>query len=278
MRHLFNEAKHVDRASKLTKEEFDRKYGFRSQPVLITDMIDNWPAKNKWNNEYFKKNFSGISDMAVRPGNEKDKRQFSISDYMTYMEENKDHHPYYFKNAKFHLDTDMVNDYTVPDYFRSYLDVLGKDVPRAFQLSWMYIGATGTYSSLHLDIFNTSAWNAVFSGRKIWAFYSPDQAPYLYKGEVNLFAPNLESYPNFAKAKPLICVQNPGEVVFTPSGWWHAVYNEVGGISLTENFVNDTNYEAVKATLEFMGRYEELKVVDGCKQKFQNNHSTYMLI
>jgi ribosomal protein L16 Arg81 hydroxylase len=47
----------------------------------------------------------------------------------------------------------------------------------------------------------------------------------------------------------LQCVQEPGDIVFIPSGWWHQVRNEEPGIAVTENFVNATNAKAVGAYL-----------------------------
>jgi hypothetical protein len=72
-------------------------------------------------------------------------------------------------------------------------------------------------------------------------FYPPEQGEFLYSGEVDAFNPELSRYPLFAHTCPLMCVQNPGEIVFTPSGWWHQVVNEQRCISIAGYFVNESN-------------------------------------
>jgi oxalate decarboxylase/phosphoglucose isomerase-like protein (cupin superfamily) len=39
----------------------------------------------------------------------------------------------------------------------------------------------------------------------------------------------------------LSCVQRPGDIIFTPSNWWHQVRNDTCTLALTENFINETN-------------------------------------
>lgn len=41
------------------------------------------------------------------------------------------------------------------------------------------------------------------------------------------------------------CTQLPGDLLFTPSGWWHQVKNTKPSLSLTENLVNESNADIV---------------------------------
>jgi len=264
----------IDIISNPSLEEFNDNYGFKLKPVLITDITTAWQASTAWTNIFFKTQMGDFQENATRVNDKKDNKTFKVFDYFNYMENCEDTYPYYLTNCKFHLKTDMRNDYVVPEYFKSCLQILGEKLPIQFQLSWLYIGAQNTYSGLHLDLFDTSAWNAVITGRKFWLFYPPDQASYLYHGQVNPFNPDLDNYPEFSKAKPIVCYQNPGEVVYTPSGWWHAVYNKESGVSLTENFINNTNHEMVKIKLRKYERMEEIKVIDECmSQIYKINNS-----
>ena len=264
-----NISEKVDHISNPAKFEFNEKYGLKFKPVLIKGLTDKWGAKTKWTPDFFKNNFGNLEEPATRCYDKNDKKIFKISDYFNYMANCSDKDPYYLTNCQFHLHTEMESDYEVPSYFSNCLQIMQDKLPPEFQLSWMYIGAKNTFSGLHLDIFNTSAWNAVISGKKIWLFYPPNQVRYLYNGTVNPFEPDLIKYPLFANAKPLVCVQNPGDVVYTPSSWWHAVYNEEAGISITENFINETNYEIVKMTLLYHKKNDEAKIVEACMNQFK---------
>lgn len=59
----------------------------------------------------------------------------------------------------------------------------------------------------------------------------------------------------------------PGETVFTPRGWWHAVLNEEGGVSLTENFINEISYDIVEMTLLRHVKIREVEIVETCMVK-----------
>ena len=107
---------------------------------------------------------------------------------------------------------------------------------------------------MHVDTMMSSAWHAVVSGQKKWVFYPPDQGANLYFVEVDAFNPDFSQFPLFARAcAPLVCTQKRGDVVFTPSGWWHQVVNEEAGISVTESFLNESNVavarDAIRAAL-----------------------------
>lgn len=73
------------------------------------------------------------------------------------------------------------------------------------------------------------------------AVLPPHQTARVYVGEVNAFHPDYVEFPSFAEAEGLACVQRPGDIIFTPSNWWHQVRNETSTLALTENFINETN-------------------------------------
>ena len=59
----------VDRRHKLRRDEFLANYYSTNRPVIITGMMDDWPAMKKWNLDYFQERF-GDREIEVQMGRE----------------------------------------------------------------------------------------------------------------------------------------------------------------------------------------------------------------
>jgi histone arginine demethylase JMJD6 len=238
----------IDQLPSLEAGQFEQQYYDR--PLVLTETARHWPAVHRWTETYLSGRFGQVLQKGYRTVNgQKEGLTFRLGDYLAYMHAPPEKPPFYLTNCQFHLDTDLEVDYTIPSFFACWY----RQVPRSqrrFTLSWVFAGAAGTFSKLHTDVYDSSAWNVVVSGLKLWLFFSPEQTGCLYKGSVDPFSPDLVRYPAYHNARPLVCLQRPGELVYTPSGWWHAVYNLEPGLSITENFINHINYRQVLAYLK----------------------------
>ena len=76
------------------------------------------------------------------------------------------------------------------------------------------------------------------------------------------------SFPDAAAAdgRLLQCVCRPGDLLFVPSGWWHAALNVDDGLTLavTQNFASDANLHRVLAHL---ASPPQLSLVSGCRSE-----------
>uniref|UniRef100_K3WNU6 JmjC domain-containing protein n=1 Tax=Globisporangium ultimum (strain ATCC 200006 / CBS 805.95 / DAOM BR144) TaxID=431595 RepID=K3WNU6_GLOUD len=121
---------------------------------------------------------------------------------------------------------------------------------------WTVIGPERTGAPWHTDPARTSAWNALVKGRKRWAIYPPDSPPPGVStgknGQGREHALNMTSlswylhvYPTLLPhQKPIEIIQEEGEVIYVPSGWWHLILNLDMTIAVTQNFVDSHNLMA----------------------------------
>lgn len=118
---------------------------------------------------------------------------------------------------------------------------------------WLVIGPERTGAPWHTDPARTSAWNSLVKGRKRWAIYPPDLPPPGVQigknGENREHAMNMTSlmwylhvYPTLTpEQKPWEVIQEEGDTIYVPSGWWHLVLNLDVTIAVTQNFVDSHN-------------------------------------
>lgn len=220
-----------------------------NRPCVITGLADKWSARN-WTMGYIKE-LCGEVEMVVRRYNydtlKIEDKKIRVADYIDYViqnEEDPDKNPYY-ANGNLNPPPELWADYDIPDYLRCNFDNFRTD-PEKMTFSWIFIAPKYGLTRLHTDIIHSFNWNLVITGKKLWVYYPDDQVPYINHGLVNPFAPDLELNPDFKETDPITYVQSPGEIVFTPSPWWHAVLNLEMGVSLTENFINQYDIKNVK--------------------------------
>ena len=109
-----------------------------------------------------------------------------------------------------------------------------------------YIGPERSGTCIHVDPLATSAWNTVIEGRKLWVLFPPGVSKSVAKGldvikkgeddeAVNYFVDILPRIRNKYKDAFNIIqfIQEPGDTVFVPGGWWHAVINLDNTVAIT---------------------------------------------
>jgi ribosomal protein L16 Arg81 hydroxylase len=108
------------------------------------------------------------------------------------------------------------------------------------------------YGQLHFDRYQLFVATYQLYGRKQWWLYPPSDTPFLYAmpyygdwfphySPVEQDKPDLDRFPEFAKAKGLSVVMEPGEVLFCPRSWWHNTRNLTTSMSVAVRMVNRAN-------------------------------------
>ena len=232
---------HVEKRSRLSRDEFIERYVRGCRPVVITDMARDWPAMQRWSFAEFKRRY-GAMTVQVQAGREKD------ADF----EVNKMQHKHTTNFAAF-LDRVVTSGPNNDEYltannellrrpeFQGLLDEVGPlpdycDPSSLTRCASLWVGPEGTKTPLHHDTLMLLHTQIV--GRKRWRFIAPSSAPRLYN-DFDVYSPvnfenlDLARFPEAAGVKVLEVVVEPGESVFLPLAWWHQVTSLDKCISLS---------------------------------------------
>jgi hypothetical protein len=235
----------VERRKNISVEEFRARYAIPGVPVVLDGLAEDWPARSLWTFDFFRRHYGG-RDVAVYPGPRKtDPRTMKLGSYLEYMENTQDELPDYLSRWSLSSFPELAAQYRRPPHFTCWSDRLPDELRPTWK--WLYLGPRGSGSAMHRDFIGSAAWNVLFVGEKVWRFYPPNQRSQVYAGEVDAFRPDCVRFPLFSEAEGLSCVQRPGDIIFTPSDWWHQVRNETCTLALTENFINETNGQCLRA-------------------------------
>lgn len=245
---------------------FQKQFETPRRPVILTDIVNDWPAFNDWDPSALAKI---LGETPFNAGG----FPFTFSQYLEYSDAihaSDDQALYIFDNNFAKKTPQLADSYTVPSLFTEDLfSVLGEEKRPDFR--WLIAGPRRSGSSFHKDPNATSAWNAAIKGRKKWVFFPPDVTPPGITptsdgSDVTAPLSVIEWFVNFynrdviESCGGLEAVVNPGELMFVPRGWWHCVLNLDFSIAITQNFVSSVNVEAVVRWIK-----QRPEQISGCK-------------
>ncbi|OQR96678.1 histone arginine demethylase [Achlya hypogyna] len=243
------------RADALAPVDFLARFGRR--PVMLLGACDSWPAfpaagerrPAAWTLETLALRFGDVSCRITHNLEVDASVELTLADYQAYVAGQHDETPLYIFDPHFgDKMPSLLDDYEVPAVFAH--DLLGVlDDAKRPEFRWLVAGPARSGAPWHLDPVQTSAWNSLFVGRKRWALYPPHHPPpgvRLEDGEAAVNMTSLEWYLNVyptlrPEEQPYEVVQEPGETIYVPSGWWHLVLNLDFSVAVTQNFVDANN-------------------------------------
>lgn len=232
---------HVEKRSRVSRDEFIERYVRACRPVVLTDLAHDWPAMQRWSFAEFKRRYGHLT-VQVQSGRDTDV-DYEVNKVRLRRETNF---------AAF-LDRVATSGVTNDEYltasnellrrpeFASLLDDIGSlpdfcDRPAMSRSASLWVGPAGTRTPLHHDTLMLLHTQIV--GRKRWRFVSPLSGPRVYN-EFDVYSPvdfeklDLARFPEAAKVKVLDVVVEPGETMFLPLAWWHQVSSLDRCISLS---------------------------------------------
>lgn len=264
----------VDRRYRLSTADFHAEYESTNTPVVLTGCIDNWPARRKWRAAQFCAHYGDIPLKAN--GRSTDGRRFRMParDFFAYAHSANGEKPLYvFDKKVLESVPELRQDYqTLPYFAEDFFDFMtAADRP---DYRWLLIGPDGSGTPFHTDPHATSAWNAVLEGVKRVTLYPPTvtppgveeelihtdyyaSEPYMVSYRQTLPARATQSLPSSAASspsppvppRPVEALVFPGDVIFIPSGWWHAVINIGLTVAVTQNVCSRYTFPLVAADM-----------------------------
>ena len=218
----------LERVSDLSPKEFIHEFVTPGKPVILTDLTRNWPAMGKWTPEFFSKNYGHIS-------HEVKGVRYSVEQQMELIKSSTEEKPAPYS---YNLDIDDLFPELIADVKPFLLDRWDRFVSpfwpkvlfRGSIKHEVFFGGKGaSFPVLHVDLQHLHTQITQLHGDKEFFLFPPDQTPYmyprkeypLYAGIDDVFAPDIERFPLFAKASGYREMLREGETIFFPTGWWH---------------------------------------------------------
>lgn len=239
-----------------------------------------WPALHRWDLAALATD-PDLRDRPLKVGEDDDGHTLRVKlrYFLRYLATNTDDSPLYIFDATFDEDRyakRLLNDYTVPPgYFDEDLFGLVGERRRP-PYRWWLVGPARSGTTVHIDPLGTSAWNTLVRGVKRWVLFPPHVPKSVVKGRrlilpkeddeaVHYFCyilPRIKrraaavaaagakssSLPEGYDYSDFECYefnQYPGETVYIPHGWWHAVLNVSDSVGITQNYCSSRNFDVV---------------------------------
>jgi len=252
----------ITRLDSLTPDEFAERFERASEPVIVKNVpaAEGWAADG-WTYDAFAREYGA---MKLKCGEDDDGKTIRVAarDFCSYVagDSMRDDSPLYVFDGCFGDRGDgksLLDHYKPPKFCgRDDLFELVGEGPRP-PYRWLLLGPKRSGTCVHVDPLGTSAWNTVLKGRKRWVLFEPGTTKSVATGSklvepgeddeaVHYFADIL---PRVRRAHPqarrIECVQEPGETIYVPGGWWHAVLNLDDSVGVTQNYCSRENFRTV---------------------------------
>jgi hypothetical protein len=213
-------------------------------PALLHGVAQDWSALHRWTLDFLEQRF-GDCEVTLQRGAAQ--RVTSLRRFVADLR-NEQSGAWYLVDFGFeHECPDMLQDFVLPPCLESWhFELPVEDRPG---LRSLYVGGAGSGVALHVDILQTCAFSTLISGCKHWYFCPPSALTTWLSEEPDLFDPVVRDRLRLKGLQIFEHVQQAGETLFVPSGWWHQTRNLTTSIALTGNILNAWNEQKVRLAI-----------------------------
>jgi len=226
----------IERRAGVPPDDIRALYMRAAQPVVLTDVVDRWPALTKWTDGFLKTTVGHVEVTACTGRNAADDPNHDIERFYTKMPfadfvdqvagAGVTNDLYLVGNTRF-LEADgadvLLDD--VDDDVQAYLDG-----PVVKERCSFWFGPAGTVTALHHD--PTSVLYAQVRGQKRFRLLSPGNVPALMAADGTYADIDVDDAARGMDDRVYDVTLSPGELLLLPAGWWHEVTALSPSISL----------------------------------------------
>ncbi|KAI8775823.1 2-oxoglutarate and iron-dependent oxygenase JMJD4 isoform X2 [Biomphalaria glabrata] len=274
--------------------------------VLGPSVTSHWASKKDWVSEDGSPNFNflvenyGETTASVADCNKQEfsthpKTDMLVKNYINYWQEQKfqaktKEKCLYLKDWHFQRHFPLYNAYIPPsflcsDWMNEFWDVR-KDMNTKDDYRFVYMGPKHSWTPFHVDVLHSYSWSANICGQKKWILFPPGcETKLLDKHKQMAFdirSDELKDSKLFPEAlmaleEAITVFQNPGEIIFIPSGWYHQVINLDDTISINHNWINGCNCHLVWTYIRDRLNAIQKEIRDCKDMKNWNDHCQVIL-
>jgi histone arginine demethylase JMJD6 len=216
----------VERVGSIGVNEFVARYRLPRQPVILTDALRDWPARERFTPEFFQREH-GTRPIRIRG------RDYRLGEVIELQkassETNPAPYPCTFSDCRALL-PDISPRFPCSLPSRHAHPLVPKSVFEwVNHLEIFFGGPGGQFPYLHYDYLHMHAWIAQMYGDKEFTLYDAGQEPLLYidprkpwlSAIEHSESPDEQQFPLFSQARSRKVVVHAGEALFLPCGTWH---------------------------------------------------------
>lgn len=248
----------VPRHRHLSRDEFFENYYYQNRPVIISGVLDHWPALTRWTPEYLKSRcgermvevqFDRDTDPEYEINCEHHKKLMPFSEYV-----DRVHQPEETNNFYMTANNSGINGAALRDLWEDVpvlTEYLDASDPHA---GFFWYGPKGTVTPLHHDL--TNNFMAQVRGRKRIRMIPPTRLPQIYNfrhcfSQIDLANIDYERFPDFRNVPILDFMLEAGDLLFLPVGYWHHVTGMEISITMTyTNFLRFNHFGSFYTTYD----------------------------
>jgi hypothetical protein len=248
----------------IAPDVFKKEYYQPQVPVVIKDFSKRWPARDKWNWDYFKDVvgekevgvYNNVKSDAYTPINKAD-GYMKFGEYLDMVKAGPVQLRIFLFNIFQHA-PQLVNDFSWPD---EYMSGFVKKFPMLFT------GGQGSITHMHFDIDLSHILHTQFAGRKRVLLFPYNEQYKLYRKPFEVLSLvdfsnysdpsksklSFEEFPAVKMAEGYEVILEHGDTLFMPGGYWHHMEYLDSGFAMSLRALNNSWGTKLKGAWNIIG-------------------------